>query len=183
MTKEQLRAKILPIKLFITDVDGVLTDGGMYYTETGDEFKKFNTRDGGGLFLLQLVGIKTVIVTSEDTKIVQRRAQKLQVDALFQGTKNKLLALGELLKRYDLEKHEVAFVGDDINDLLIMKEVGFSIAVADATREVKRIADHVLHSKGGQGAVREAAELILDVQGKYQLALQCYLESKKVSVD
>ena len=178
MIDEQLRRKILPIKLFVTDADGVLTDGTMYYTESGDEFKKFNTRDGGGLMLLQFAGIKTAIVTSEETKMVENRAKKLQVDALIQGSKNKLQALSQLLNQFSLQNEEVAYIGDDINDIPIIREVGFSIAVADATREIIKIADYIIQAPGGKGAVREAAELILDVQGKYDSALQKYLESR-----
>jgi YrbI family 3-deoxy-D-manno-octulosonate 8-phosphate phosphatase len=178
MINDAIMQKILPIKLFITDVDGVLTDASMYYTENGDELKKFNTRDGGGLLLLQLAGIKTAIITSEDTKIVERRAKKLNFDFVFQSFKDKVRALEDLLQKNKLENHEVAFIGDDINDLSIMKRVGFSITVADATREIQKIADHILSSKGGEGAVREAAELILDVQGKYETALQLYLKTR-----
>ncbi len=169
------------IKLFITDVDGVMTNAGMYYSEKGDEFKKFNARDGGGFILLRLAGIKCAIVTQEKTKIVERRAKKLGIP-LIQNSKNKVKALHQLTKQYKLKSEEVAYIGDDINDILIMKEVGFSFAVADACEEVKKIANHITNSKGGEGAVREAAEFILKKNNLFDKSLKTYLGSTKTVV-
>jgi N-acylneuraminate cytidylyltransferase len=149
------------IKLFLTDVDGVLTDAGMFYTEQGDELKKFNTRDGKGFELLRNAGIKTGIITAEDTQIVKRRANKVKADFLYQGVKNKVLVLEEILNSTGFKPEEVAYIGDDLNDVGIISKVGISACPADAVNEVKSKASIVLSVKGGYGAVREFAEKIL----------------------
>ncbi len=152
------------IKLFLTDVDGVLTDAGMYYSENGDELKKFNTHDGMGIQLLKQAGIKTGIITSENTKIVENRARKLQVDYLYQGKREggKLAAAKEICKKEGITLNDVAYIGDDINCLELLSAVGNAFCPADAVAKVKNIANiHVLKLKGGEGAVREAVELLL----------------------
>lgn len=151
------------IKLFATDVDGTLTDAGMYYCANGDEFKKFNTRDGMGMQLIQAEGVKTVIITSENTEIVNRRAKKLGVDYLFQGKRPKIETITELCKELNINLSEVAYIGDDVNDFELLSAVGFKACPADA---VKKIADipNILHmsKKGGEGAVREFIETIFE---------------------
>lgn len=152
------------IKLFLSDVDGVLTDGGMYYAENGDELKKFNTRDGMGFQLLREAGIKTGIVTSENTQIVERRAKKLKIDYLSQGEKNggKLNAALEICRKENISIAEAAYIGDDINCFELLSKVGFAACPADATPKIKSIPGiHVLQTKGGEGAVREFVEIIL----------------------
>lgn len=150
------------IKLFATDVDGVLTDAGMYYSENGDELKKFNTLDGKGIELLRNLGIKTAIITSENTKIVERRASKLKVDYLYQGIKDKLQVMEELCKKEKITLDEVAYIGDDINDLEVLKNVGMAACPSNAVYEVKRTPGIIkLTSKGGDGAVREFISIIL----------------------
>ena len=155
--------KLKDIKLFLTDVDGVLTDAGMYYSEKGDELKKFNTRDGKGLELLRKNGIEVGIITSEDTQIVADRAKKLKVDFLYQGKKDggKLDAAREICDSMGIKLGDVAYIGDDINDLSIVEEVGFSAAPANAMESVRSQADYVCSHKGGEGCVREVAELII----------------------
>ncbi len=153
------------IRLVATDVDGVLTDAGMYYTEAGDELKKFNTRDGMGLKLLQKAGLITAIVTQENTKLVARRAEKLTIPELHQGVMDKLSCLRELTARHGLTLDQVAYIGDDVNDLEALRAVGFSAAPADALPPVRKAVRYVCKHKGGEGAVRELAELILDTQG------------------
>lgn len=146
------------IKLFLCDVDGTLTDGGMYYSESGDELKKFNTRDGMGFQLLREAGIKTGIITSEDTKIVANRAKKLKVDFLCQGKRNggKLAVAKEICSKMGIALDEVAYIGDDINCIELLKAVGIKACPADACEEVKAIADiSVTMKKGGNGCVRE----------------------------
>ena len=152
------------IKLFATDVDGVLTDAGMYYSESGDEWKKFNTRDGMGIKLLQRVGIITAIVTQERTKLVARRAEKLTIPELHQGVMDKLTVIREMAARHGLSLKQVAYIGDDINDLEALKEVGFSATPADGMPQVATAVDYVCQKKGGEGAVREIIEMILDAQ-------------------
>lgn len=152
------------IKLFLTDVDGVLTDAGMYYSEHGDELKKFNTRDGKGLELLRKEGLQTGIITSEDTEIVSRRAEKLQVDHLFQGVTDKAGVLRKILQETGFSSDEVAFIGDDVNDLAILKEVGFAATPADGMPELHPFVDYICRKKGGEGCVREVAEQLLHVR-------------------
>ena len=153
------------IRLFATDVDGVLTDAGMYYAESGDEWKKFNTRDGMGIKLLQRAGIITAIVTQERTKLVARRAEKLAIPELHQGVMDKLLLVSEMAVRHGLTLSQVAYIGDDINDLETLKAVGFSATPADGMPQVAAAVDYICQKKGGEGAVREIIEMILEAQG------------------
>ena len=154
------------IRLFATDVDGVLTDAGMYYAESGDEWKKFNTRDGMGIKLLQRAGIITAIVTQERTKLVARRAEKLAIPELHQGVMDKLLLVSEMAVRHGLTLSQVAYIGDDINDLETLKAVGFSATPADGMPQVAAAVDYICQKKGGEGAVREIIEMILEAQGR-----------------
>jgi YrbI family 3-deoxy-D-manno-octulosonate 8-phosphate phosphatase len=154
------------VKLFLTDVDGVLTDAGMYYTEKGDELKKFNTRDGMGLQLIRAKGIKTGIVTSEDTQIVERRFKKLKLDYLYQGKKHggKLAAALDICKIEGIDISEVAYIGDDINCLELLSKAGFAACPADADQKVLNIPGiFVLSKRGGEGVVREFVEKIMNV--------------------
>ncbi len=150
------------IKLFLTDVDGVLTDAGMYYSEKGDELKKFNTLDGMGLQLLMKTGIKTGIVTGENTELVKWRRQKLGLDILHQGAKDKLSIVKGICAELGITLQQVAFIGDDINDLEILSAVGFPACPASAVDEVKSIPGIRQMTKvGGAGVVREYIDLIL----------------------
>lgn len=152
------------IKLFICDVDGTLTDGGMYYSESGDELKKFNTRDGMGIQLLREAGIKTGIITSENTKIVENRAKKLKIDYLVQSQKNggKLEAAKEICKQLNISLDEIAYIGDDINCAELLKATGKKACPADACEEVKNISGiEVLTRKGGDACVREWIETLI----------------------
>lgn len=156
------------VRLFATDVDGVLTDAGMYYSESGDELKKFNTRDGMGIKLLQRAGLVTALITMEQTKLVTRRAEKLAIPEVHQGARDKRAVLRDLAARHGLTLQEVAYIGDDVNDLEALKAVGFSAAPADAMPPVLKVVDYVCRKSGGDGAVREVADLILVVQGRNQ---------------
>ena len=152
------------IRLFLSDVDGVMTDGGMYYTEQGDEFKKFNTHDGMGFKLLHEAGIKTGIITSEETKIVENRAKKLNVDYLYQGKKEggKLAVALEICKNECIGLSEVAYIGDDINCYDLLCAVGIAACPANALPKIKNVPDIIhLNKSGGDGAIREFVELIL----------------------
>lgn len=145
------------IKLVISDVDGVLTDGGMYYSENGDELKKFNTRDGMAFQLMRERGIKTAIITSENTKMVERRAAKLRIDYLMQGKRNggKLEAAKEICEKIGIKLSEVAFIGDDVNDIELLEQVGFAFCPADAVESVRKLGRIIiLPTKGGDGAIR-----------------------------
>lgn len=149
------------IKLFATDCDGVLTDAGMYYTVEGEAMKKFNTKDGMGFALLDDLGIHTAILTGENSNIVKKRADKLNIKNVYLGCKNKVGAMEELLAKYNLTFEEVAYIGDDINDLPLLQKVGFSFSVNDAIDEIKDAAVYVTRRNGGDGAVREAIDLIV----------------------
>lgn len=153
------------IKLFLCDVDGTLTDGGMYYSENGDELKKFNTRDGMGLQLLREAGIKTGVITSEDTQIVERRAKKLKVDFLKQGKRDggKLAVAKEICTGMAITLDEVAYIGDDINCIELLSSVGMAACPADACQKVKAIPGiHVMQKRGGEGCVREFIEVCMN---------------------
>ncbi|WP_396602622.1 cytidylyltransferase domain-containing protein [Algibacter sp. R77976] len=156
--------KVNKIKLVLSDVDGVLTDAGMYYSETGDEFKKFNTRDGMGFQILREKGFKTGIITSENTKIVERRAKKLKVDYVYQSKKHggKLEAAIEICKKENIELDEVAYIGDDVNCFELLSKVGVSACPNDAVKKIKKIKKiNILETKGGQGAFREFSEFLI----------------------
>ena len=158
--------KISPqdVKLVATDVDGVLTDSGMYFSHRGEELKKFSTRDGMGFGLLRSAGILTAIITSEFSGIVRARAAKMTVDFLFLGEKEKGNAVERLAGMSNIDPGRMAYLGDDINDLPAIRRVGFSAAPADAVSSVKLEVDLVLESKGGCGAFRELADLVLQGQ-------------------
>jgi len=160
--KGHLAREILrQIRLFATDVDGVLTDAGMYYSESGDEWKKFNTRDGMGIKLLQKAGLITAIVTQERTRLVARRAEKLAIPELHQGVMDKLSVIRAMAERHGISLRQIAYIGDDVNDMEALNAVGFSVTPADGLPQVRKIVDYVCRLKGGEGAVRELAEMIL----------------------
>lgn len=153
------------IKIVITDVDGVLTDAGMYYSENGDELKKFNTRDGKAFELLRNANIKTGIITSENTKIVERRAHKLKVDYLYQGKEHngKLAAALDICKKTNISLNEVAYIGDDLNCYELLSNVGYAACPNDAIEKVKSIPNILLlNSKGGEGVFREFVDRFLN---------------------
>lgn len=153
------------IKLFATDVDGTMTDGCMYYAENGMELKKFNFRDGMGFQLLREAGIKTAIITSEKTNIVQKRADKLKVDYLCMGTWKKLDFVKDVCKKLGITLDEVAYIGDDINDIELLSAAKYKACPNDAVKIIKEIPNIlVLESKGGYGAVREFIEYLIGVE-------------------
>ncbi len=162
--RRSLQRLLRGIRMFATDVDGVLTDAGMYYSESGDEWKKFHTRDGMGIKLLQKAGLITAIITQESTKIVMRRAQKLTIPEVHQGAFDKLTVLKDLIARHGLTMEQVAYIGDDVNDLQALAAVGFSACPADGVPQVQKTVRYICKKNGGEGAVREIADLILAAQ-------------------
>lgn len=152
------------IKLLVTDCDGCLTDGGMYYSEKGDELKKFNTKDGMAFALLKEKGIKTSIITGEKVELNRRRAEKIKIDFYREGCTDKLSALKKICSENAILMENVAFIGDDVNDLAVLKSVGLSCCPADAIYSVKDVCDYVAKCKGGEGVIREVTELILGGQ-------------------
>ena len=150
------------IKLVLTDSDGVLTDTGVYYSADGEVMKRFSIRDGMGVERLRNnLGIETGIITGEFSGSVLKRAEKLNIKYLYRGVKDKKSLLPEILAALNLQKENVAFIGDDVNDLELLKEVGLSAAPADGTDFVKNIVHYICENKGGNGAFREFAELII----------------------
>ena len=150
------------IKIFLSDVDGVLTDAGMYYTENGDEFKKFCTYDGMGMQLLQNSGIKVGILTSEDKQLNRRRSEKLNLDFDFHGATDKLQIVKDLCKSEKITLNEVAYIGDDVNCFELLSNVGIASCPENSMKKIKSIPNIIqLTKNGGEGAVRELVELIL----------------------
>jgi 3-deoxy-D-manno-octulosonate 8-phosphate phosphatase (KDO 8-P phosphatase) len=163
----ELKAKAEKIKMLITDCDGVLTDAGVYYGEQGEVLKKFNIRDGMGVERLRtLTGIETGIITGELSPSVAKRAEKLKITQLYLGIKDKPAVLRHILSSLQLEPSQIAYIGDDANDLEIMAMVGFTASPADGLFFVRDKVDYVCQADGGKGCFREFAELIISVQSK-----------------
>ena len=152
---------MMKIKLVLTDIDGVWTDGGMYYDEQGNEFKKFNTSDSAGVLFLKKLNIPIGIITGENTNIVKRRAEKLKIDYIFMGTNNKLSIAQKLCTELNITLEETAYIGDDINDIELLKNVGISATPDQAPDYVKKHANFVTLKKGGEGAFREFVETLI----------------------
>ena len=153
------------IRLFATDVDGVLTDGGMSYSDSGDQIRKFNVWDGLGLALLKNAGIVTAFITMDQTPLVSLRAARLGISEVHQGVNDKLSVLKALSLKYDLEFEEIAYMGDDVNDVPALQAVGFSATPANGRDPVRKRVRYVCKANGGEGAVREVADMILAAQG------------------
>ncbi len=167
----------MDIQLVLTDIDGVWTDGGMFYDNNNNEWKKFNTSDSAGVIFLKTHHIPLGIITGETTNIVSRRAEKLKVDYLFQGTSNKLVVATELCNKLNITLQQVAYIGDDINDILLLKEVGFSSCPNNAPNYIKSIVHHTTKKNGGDGAFREFVEFLLDKMGLLDKSIESYLSS------
>lgn len=168
-------AKAKHVKLLLLDVDGVLTDGSLYYSHDGQESKMFNTQDGFGLRLLREAGIETGVITARNSEVVDRRAKELQMRYIYQGMSSKLGAYKEIIKQSGLKPFEIGYMGDDWLDLVLLRRVGFGAVPANAVDEVKEIAHYICHQSGGRGAVREICNLLLESQGKLETYLQDYL--------
>lgn len=158
-------------KLIITDIDGVWTDGGMYYDQRGNEWKKFNTSDSAGVLFCKKINIPVCIITGENTEIVKRRADKLKIEFLYQGINNKLQVAQDLCENLKISLSEVAYIGDDIGDIALLKAAGFSAAPANASNYIKDIVHYVTKLKGGEGAFREFVEHILSQEDKLEEVL------------
>lgn len=160
------------IKLLLLDVDGVLTDGKLYYGNSGEELKAFNIQDGLGIKLLQQAGIQVGIITGRVSALLQRRADELGISPVIQGREDKLTALRELLQGMNLGLNEIAFMGDDLPDLSVINIVGLGITVANASSTLTTEAAWQTRRSGGDGAVREAAEMILRAQNKFDALVE-----------
>jgi 3-deoxy-D-manno-octulosonate 8-phosphate phosphatase (KDO 8-P phosphatase) len=159
---EEITNKAKQIKLLLTDCDGVLTDGGVYYGNEGEALKKFNMKDGMGVERLRnLAHVQTGIITGEVSASVMKRATKLLITELYLGIKIKVAILSQIMVNHNLTKEQIAYIGDDVNDIEIMQKVGLSACPADAISFTKNIADYICEKKGGEGCFREFAELII----------------------
>ena len=167
----------MKIKLVLTDIDGVWTDGGMYYDQTGNELKKFNTSDSAGVVFLRLLEIPMGIITGENTQIVQRRADKLKISRLYMGVMNKMAVVEKLCAELQISLQEVAYIGDDLNDAVLLKAVGFSAIPANAPAYMEKFAQIRLNKSGGEGAFREFIELLLEKENLLETAIEKYIEA------
>jgi len=170
----QAMAKAKEIKLLLLDVDGVLTDGNLIYTGTNEEGKSFNTQDGFGIRLLHEAGVDTGIITARESEVVARRATELKMRYIYQGTPNKNEAFKEILKSSGLKPFEIAYMGDDWLDLVLLQQVGFSITPANGVKEVQGVVHFITRRSGGAGAVRDVCDLILEAKNQTEIVLQKY---------
>lgn len=167
--------KAKPVKLLLLDVDGVLTDGKLYFSNAGDEMKAFNILDGHGIKMLQASGVAVGIVTGRESELVARRAGDLGIELVIQGSPDKGLAVRDIVANRGLDREQIAFMGDDYPDLPAMNQCGLKLTVANAHPAVTERTDWQSQNKGGEGAVREACDMIMQAQGHYQSALEPYL--------
>lgn len=165
------------IRLLLLDVDGVMTAGQIVYDEQGHESKIFDVSDGTGIGFAQSQGIRVGILSGRVSRAVEARARELKITLLRQGSRDKLSDGGALARQLQLQLHQVAFLGDEVVDVPLLRAVGFSAAVANARPEVKELVDHVTVQKGGEGAVRELIEYLLKAQGKWDQAIAPFMES------
>lgn len=156
------------VKLILTDVDGVLTDGSIVLNDRGEELKQFSVQDGLGVRLLQMAGIGVGFISSRESPVVQRRAEDLGVRLHFSGVKEKRPKLEEILRAEGIEAEETCYLGDDLLDIPCLRLVGFPVAVANARKEVKALAEYITRETGGQGAFREVCELVLKARGFWE---------------
>ena len=161
LSRKAVIERLKSIELFSLDTDGVLTDGGIYFNDSGEQFRKFNVKDGMGIKLIQAIGMQIIIITSSTTPSIKHRASALGVDKVNLGVEDKKRKIMEVCAEAALSLDQVAHMGDDLNDIPVMNIVGFPITVADAMEDVKAIAKFVTEKKGGEGAVREVCDLIV----------------------
>ncbi len=166
-----LKEKINKIKVLALDVDGVLSDGKIIVDSNGNETKNFDVQDGFGMVILRRAGFKIVIITARSSRPVDFRAKDLKIDKVYQDAYPKIEFYKRMLKELEVSDEEVCFVGDDLPDLGVLRQVGFAVAVANAVEEIKKEVHYVTHKPGGHGAVREVIELILKTQGKWEAIL------------
>src|SRR3989338_1437842 len=169
-----IQSKLANIRLFIADIDGVLTDGRIIFGNYGDELKFFDVHDGLGLVMLRRAGFKTIIITAKKSRINVKRAKEVQAVKLYQGAKDKLKVFEKVLKTFHVDPPQVCFIGDDLMDIPVLKRVGFAVAVQNAVQEVKETAHYVTQKNGGRGAVREVVDMILRAEDKWAEATVNY---------
>lgn len=176
-TKKEIEKLAGNIKLLILDVDGVMTDGGIILDNEGNEFKAFHVRDGHGIKMLVNAGVHVAIVSGRQSKVVERRARELGISEIYQKCYEKTAAFDQIAQKYGVAGREVAYVGDDIVDIPVLKRAGLSIAVSDATDETKKFAAMITKNRGGRGAVREVCDLLLRAKGLWKTMTKEYFEA------
>lgn len=175
MTSNEIIEKAKKIRLLLLDVDGVLTDGKLYFNNDGQEMKAFNTLDGHGIKVLRKSGVEVGIITGRESALVSRRANDLGIKLIRQGREDKFDALQEILKEYPCELEQIAYMGDDYPDLLVMTKVGFALTVNNAVSAVAERAHWQSERRGGEGAVRDACDFIMRAQNTFDQTLSQYL--------
>lgn len=163
------------IRLIAFDIDGIMTDGGLYLSDSGEEFKRFNSLDGHGLKMLKASGVELAIITGRTSRCVELRARNLGITHLFQGVEDKLATMQALLTQLDIPAAAAAYMGDDVVDLPVMRRMALALTVPEAPQVVRDHAHYVARRSGGQGAVREVCELIMSAQGTLDAQLAPYL--------
>ena len=177
LSTESLTASLQKIKLLALDVDGVLTDGSIYISPAGEVFKGFNAKDGMGISCALRNNLQIAVITGRQSPIVERRCEELGIKLFMQGVKDKRMALEQMAKELGLTPNEIAYMGDDLNDIPAFAAAGLNIAPADASIEVLAVADIVTKAKGGHGAVREAITMILAAQDNWNIIVNSYLQA------
>jgi 3-deoxy-D-manno-octulosonate 8-phosphate phosphatase (KDO 8-P phosphatase) len=181
MTSKQspsLTERAKQVKMIVLDVDGVLTNGLMYFGQEGESLKAFHVHDGLGITLAHHAGIQTAIITGRTSEMVRLRAAELKIGDLYQGTLTKITALQQLLVKYTLTLSQICYVGDDLNDLPLLEQVGLACAVANAVDEVKAVSHFTTSLPGGAGAVRQVIEMILKSQGQWKATVAAYQQAE-----
>jgi 3-deoxy-D-manno-octulosonate 8-phosphate phosphatase (KDO 8-P phosphatase) len=173
--RDELKRRILPLRMMIFDVDGVLTDGRIIYMDDGSEIKEFDVQDGHGIKLLQRAGIEVALISGRACRAVEQRAAGLGITRLYQGSRVKIEAYEKLLSDVGLKEHETGFMGDDLIDIPVMRRAGFSVAVPNGVPHIFPFAHYVTRASGGRGAAREVCEMILQVQGLWESVTKRYL--------
>jgi len=173
--EDSLTSRARSVKLIVFDVDGVLTDGKITYSSSGEEMKSFHVRDGHAIKMAARAGLETALITGRSSRIVQIRAKELGIDHVYQGVKDKLPVLQDVMSSLELEPGEIAYLGDDVVDLPVILHAGLGCAVADAAFEVRERARMVLKSRGGEGAARELIIFILKAQGLWDGLMERYI--------
>ncbi len=171
---DEILARARAVRMIVFDVDGVLTDGSLYFGDDGQEYKAFNSRDGHGIKMLRASGVEPAIITGRSSQVVAIRARNLGITQLFQGAEDKLEAFEQLLARVGLGPEQIAYMGDDLVDLPVLRRCGLAITVPDAPEEVKARCHYITRAHAGHGAAREAGELIMQAQGTWAAQLALY---------
>jgi len=173
--KAELKQRILPVRMMIFDVDGVLTDGRVIYMDDGAEIKEFDAQDGHGIKLLQRAGIEVALISGRTCRAVEHRALGLGISRVYQGSKAKIEPYEQLLADTGLKEHETGFMGDDLIDIPVMRRAGFAVAVPNGAPHIFPYAHYITRASGGRGAAREVCEMILQVQGLWEGVMKRYL--------